>query len=566
MSAIRDKLKLLGVEIAAPKPVSEQRSFDFTTVMDGRWVSTPAGEVFLSETVYPANSPWGRAALRFPSGLDPLCRYQRIPQAANFEPGDWLFIDTETTGLAGGSGTLAFMVGVGRFMGGVFRVRQYLIADPAREPALIAALTEEFSRARGVVSFNGKSFDLPLLDTRAILNGAHRFSPNAAHLDLLPVARRLWKQSVENCTLGCLEYRILDVLRTEADIAGHLIPMMFFEFLRTGDGSFFPDVAYHNRMDICTMTALLGAAIDAVNGVSGDSIARAEFLIRIGRVEEALPILAASPTSRMRLAGIYKQRRRIAEALPLWGACALEGDATACIELAKHHEHALRDPDSALRWTERAVSGRMTPRELADLEKRMHRLVAKIGRKTAGTRQITLRTPVETDLDDYRRWLRPDAEWTRWDGPWEILDEETAANWIERIRNRIGSDPETARRLEIDCDGVHAGWVTSYRMEDGEGRIALGITLAESGMWGCGIGQKAFSNWIAHWLDNLGAEEVYCETWSGNLRMIRLAERLGFVLCEERSPVVVDGQEYGRPRFRLTRAEYRKAKSSVRLS
>jgi uncharacterized protein YprB with RNaseH-like and TPR domain len=348
--------------------------------MDGSYMTTPQGSVFVTETIYPIGEPCGRGRLQPPENADPLFAYARIPAANQFQAEDWLFIDTETTGLAGGTGTIAFLVGVGRFIAERFRLRQYIISDPGQEPALIAALNAEFSGVKGVVTFNGKSFDMPLLDTRAIMNGNAPHSPGLAHLDLLPIARRLWKHAVENCTLGCLEYRILDVLRSGEDIAGHLIPMMFFEFLRTGDGSFFADVAYHNRIDILSMTALLTTAAEALQSESHDPGVRGTFLLRIGRVEEAIPLLRQSPETRTVLALLFKRLKRVDEAAPIWEELARQGDFTACVELAKYHEHHLRDPQSALRWTERAVTGSMTAKQSAEIERRLRRLIGKVER------------------------------------------------------------------------------------------------------------------------------------------------------------------------------------------
>ncbi len=167
-----------------------------------------------------------------------------------------LFLDTETTGLAGGTGTLVFLVGVGRFEGEEFVVRQYFLRQPHEEAAMLQQLQALLEECTGLVTFNGKSFDIPLLRTRAVL---HRLSVDFErlhHFDVLHAARRLWKDQVDSCSLGGLESSILRQHRQQ-DIPGALIPQIYFDFLRNGEASRLPEVLAHNRQDIVSTVALL---------------------------------------------------------------------------------------------------------------------------------------------------------------------------------------------------------------------------------------------------------------------------------------------------------------------
>ncbi len=156
-------------------------------------------------------------------------------QAARFRPrpvSRWAFLDTETTGLAGGTGTYAFLIGVGRVTPEGFRVRQFFMRDYAEEASLLCALSAHLAQFDVLVTYNGKAYDQPLLETRFEWHVRARLSVPMAHLDLLLGARRLWKLRLESCRLVDLERQILGVER-EGDLPGEMIPYVYFEYLRT---------------------------------------------------------------------------------------------------------------------------------------------------------------------------------------------------------------------------------------------------------------------------------------------------------------------------------------------
>jgi len=140
-------------------------------------------------------------------------------------------VDTETTGLAGGSGTYTFMVGIGRFEGDEFRLAQFFLRDPSEEAAQLAAIEKFLAPCQAVVSFNGKSFDLPLLNSRYLINGCPPPLAGAAHIDLLHLSRRLWRARLPSRTLGNLEAKILGLTRAQQDVPGWMIPDLFLDRL-----------------------------------------------------------------------------------------------------------------------------------------------------------------------------------------------------------------------------------------------------------------------------------------------------------------------------------------------
>ena len=171
-------------------------------------------------------------------------------------PESLLFLDTETTGLAGGTGTVAFVVGLGWIEGGALRLVQWLIASFGAERALIARVRERFARAGALVSFNGKSFDVPLLKARARLAGGELDVDGIAHLDLLHATRRLLRAGWPDCRLRTVEAEALRLERVD-DLPGAEAPGAWRRWLERGDGSLLERVLDHNRADLLSLAALL---------------------------------------------------------------------------------------------------------------------------------------------------------------------------------------------------------------------------------------------------------------------------------------------------------------------
>ena len=283
-----------------------------------------------------------------------------------------LYLDTETTGLAGGTGTYAFLVGVGFFDGDEFEVRQFFMRDLDEEPALLTVLEETFRRFDGFVTYNGAGFDLPLLETRFVL-GRRRFPGDVFHVDLLGPARRLWSARLADCRLGTVEQDVLGFLRDD-DLPGALIPTVYFEYLRRKRPDELPRVFEHNRHDILSLAALTGWVADAVARAPHPEL-DPEALAGLGRMLEAAEperSLACyrlapgtglpTPTRErllLRLAHREKQLARWDEARALWEAAARsprEFDPRPWEEIAKVHEHRRRDLPAARALVEAALT------------------------------------------------------------------------------------------------------------------------------------------------------------------------------------------------------------------
>jgi uncharacterized protein YprB with RNaseH-like and TPR domain len=316
------------------------------------------------------------------------------------EGGRLLYLDTETTGLAGGTGTYAFLVGVGFFDGDHFEVRQLFMRDLDEEPALLTHLEEIFQRFDGFVTYNGSGFDLPLLETRFVL-GRRRFPGTVFHVDLLGPARRLWSDRLADCRLGTVEQHALRFTRDD-DMPGALIPTVYFEYLRRKRPDELPRVFEHNRHDILSLAALTGWVADAVVRAPVPDF-EPEALAGLGRLLEPseperslacyrMALDSGLPTPfrerlLLRLAQGEKRRARWDEARALWEAAARgprDFDPRPWEEIAKVHEHRRRDLPAARRVVEEALElarrHRASERVLAAFEHRLERLARRLER------------------------------------------------------------------------------------------------------------------------------------------------------------------------------------------
>ncbi|PYV16851.1 MAG: hypothetical protein DMG21_10335 [Acidobacteria bacterium] len=248
--------------------------------VEGQVERNEAGEFFLARQALPFGRPYGRlrigdiAAANLealdiflgPSRNGAGARHGALTEAERL-----VFLDTETTGLAGGTGTVAFLIGVGKVEGSSFVVRQFFLRDYPEEKAALRALAELLVDAEGLVTFNGKTFDVPLLETRHTLARMKSPFPRLAHLDMLHPSRQMWKLRLESCALTDLERAVLGIAR-EGDVEGSEIPAIYFDYLRTGDPRGLAPVFYHNALDILTLAALAVELARVIEGArNGES-------------------------------------------------------------------------------------------------------------------------------------------------------------------------------------------------------------------------------------------------------------------------------------------------------
>ncbi len=407
--SLADKLKSLGVRVGTtdlrPKSQEETADYPIQSVVEGRFVPTPRGDTFVTEQAYPADYRHGLTPLRTSVPLLTVGQWARDERISDLPIEAFAFLDTETSGLAGGTGTYAFLVGVGRFEGDEFHLAQYFMRDPSEEPALLEGLIKFLAPCAALVTFNGKAFDAPLLTTRYSLHSIPAPHADLAHLDLLPLARRLWRDRLPSRALKYLEENILGAPRTTDEVPGYEIPYLYFDYLRTGDARPLKGVFYHNAMDIVALAALMNHIASVLHAPFGgqveyglDFIALARLFEDLHRWEDAARLYERGLETGLsetdfgpavqRLSTLQRRRGDLEAAVSLWKKAAEDGHIYACIELAKYHEHQRRDLTEALKWTMKAeelVSSLDIPRYeyqhwMEELEHRKERLYEKAHR------------------------------------------------------------------------------------------------------------------------------------------------------------------------------------------
>jgi uncharacterized protein len=376
------------------------------TLVPGDLHETPLGTSYVIRTLHTLDHAHGSEALNswLDRSLAGAAAFTRDPRLATVDPRRCLFLDTETTGLGGGAGTLVFLVGVGLFTDDGFEVRQYFLRNPAEEPAMLHAIQDLLARYDALVTFNGRSFDVPLLSMRYVVNQQATQVDRWPNLDLLHPARRLWKRRLESCRLAALETAILGVQRTNADVPGWLIPQLYHEFLQSGDARQMARVVYHNLIDVLSMVTLathlcgifMQSDLAEIKLPHDDLLSLARWYDGLGMIDQAEQAYRATLSTARHdfdraitlesLAALYKRQERRADAVQCWESLAalVPSNLTARLELSKYHEWTTGDIGQAMEWTKDALrivmSGPQTPgRESAldDLMYRMERLKRK---------------------------------------------------------------------------------------------------------------------------------------------------------------------------------------------
>jgi len=386
-----------------PMPAAARSAGHFIQdLMSGEVVRTAFGEHFETERVWERHRRHGSVGICDLEGLPEDLLHElsdsAIPHA---HPTRWAFLDTETTGLMGGTGTYAFLIGVGSIDSTGFRLRQFFMRDYGEEASLLSRLAEYLAPFDVLITYNGKSYDQPLLETRfRMVRSRHPFD-RMEHLDLLFGARRLWKLRLESCRLVDLENRILGVER-EGDLPGELIPYCYFEFLRTQKAFEIVPIFHHNAIDILSLACLTAIVPFAFRSPEqaelrhgADLIGLARWVNQAGREEEALRLFRRAIDMGLPDDLLYRtlwdiavMERRLGRqdaALAILTELAGEKNAfraRAFEALAKHYEHRERNYSMALEMTRSAQSVEDT----AALRRRVDRLKARLTRSAQALR------------------------------------------------------------------------------------------------------------------------------------------------------------------------------------
>jgi uncharacterized protein len=364
-------------------------------VLPGELRQTPHGSVHVVDRYYEPHHCHGRVPVggALEAGAEVVSALALDVGLAAVDPRRMLLLDTETTGLSGGMGTVPFLVGLGWFEDQSLRVQQFLLRQPGDEAPMLQALAERLAWASCIVSYNGKSFDWPLVRNRYVL---HRVPlPTAPpHLDLLHCARRIYRRRLARLKLVDLETELFDMHR-EGDVPGWAIPAIYFRYLRDGDPTGLSQVVEHNAHDLVALAALLAQLAEGFRELRRhddprDHLSYAEVAARAGDEARAWEFARAAAegggeddcSARAWLLCARLARRRgdvNAEQAALEQAAAVAADeataAEAHLALAKLHEHRRRDYACALAHAPQAL--------LLEGEEANARRVARLTRKAA---------------------------------------------------------------------------------------------------------------------------------------------------------------------------------------
>lgn len=411
MSSMRDRMNRLRGDSSEKDKQTEQ---DTSTVEeqkeqvhedDEEWVSpvwetfdvklvtNDVGSFLLRKVVYPKHFRHGHHA------LEEL--HEAAPALTAFHPTDRmtaehiLFLDLETTGLGVGTGNVPFMVGIGYMSKEHFVIEQALIRHPAEERAMLHYLMEKLKSYTFLSTYNGKTFDWPLVQNRFILNGLGRKMWEPKHLDFLHPARSIWRNTLVSCKLSHVEEERLGIHRVE-DVPGSLAPQLYFQFLASGDPAPLEGVFRHNETDMLSLACLAIRFGHLLNGnidrfiplpdEPEEMVRTGLFLERMGKVELpnqlfelAMKAEQSNPSTLNMLAARDKKAGNWVRAVLLWQKAIIHSTTTfglaaqeASIELAMYHEHKLKDYDSALSYTNVAFEHALNHSQLArrDTKKR----------------------------------------------------------------------------------------------------------------------------------------------------------------------------------------------------
>ncbi len=399
---------LLSQTQAHPSPSPIERPI---STIDGLTaVDYPSGSVLYRDVLHPYDQFYGAYEIAwgmgdsFPRDVPPF-----LTAASGSTPESWAFVDCETTGLSGGTGTLAFLVAVGRPHADGFLIRQFFLREPADECGMLEGIEESLAGVTTLWTFNGLCFDLPLLETRFRFWRRPFERNNYAHVDLLVPTRVLYRRRITQCTLGSLEERILKMAREE-DLPGSEVPAVYFEYLQQGHSPRLHRVLEHNRIDVLSLAvyaSYLWRVFDHQTMLRlqypEDLLSLAQYYYRRREWDQAhqcleeLSSFALGPLlevecHRLR-AYLHKRSGDFAAAQRYFGLLADHPHANkiaALVEQAKHFEHRAKDFSRALQLTNRAISLRereLSPEQIDDAEDGLGALYhrrARLQRKLTG--------------------------------------------------------------------------------------------------------------------------------------------------------------------------------------
>ena len=351
MSDILSRLKALGVSKGMPeKPSEPRKASDQMAALQavfphGFVEENDHGLCFINRLEQPLSQPHGdvdMARQLMPSRLFDSIMGMNIPRKE-----DTLAFDTETSGLSNGSGSFIFMLGLGYFKGDSYIVDQLILPDLGDESAFLRQTELIFSRFPILISYSGKGFDIPMLQARLNFHLFPDFTKEIAHIDLLNLTRRYWKPSLGSVRLANIEQYILRLQRGDEEVPGYLAPELYRDFLRDGDAEHISGVAYHNQIDVVSLSAFLlylndlavrgesDPAVMAASGMHEPALMRHNLSFFSGKVISGID--GFSDKEKKSIAAGFMTSGETEKALPILESLAANGDCGAASKLMKYY-------------------------------------------------------------------------------------------------------------------------------------------------------------------------------------------------------------------------------------
>jgi len=386
-----------------PSELRRRLDLSVDDVVAGTEIATSVGPTYVREWRYPLEYVHGRHPLgryielqaSFSASKDPFGVLGGYKQPLDFS--QVAFFDTETTGLSGGTGTYVILAGIGYFTRRDFTIKQYFLRDYHEEPALLAGVQGELNKRSALISFNGRTFDVPLLQTRFILFDTEPPQMLDFHWDLLHSSRRVYGWQLESCSLSTLERSVLQFERA-IDLPGAEIPARYFSYLREQNAAQLEGICEHNRDDLLSLVSLSSTLLELAldpgqfHDTAHDFVGLGRSYELEGQLERAVELYTAGLAGldgdsrhvcdrvRLRLARVLKRLGRYAEAAEQWEELitSQRPPLEPYVELAKHYEHRLLRCSRALELVDEALPRIPPGRQRENLLHRRRRLQRKL--------------------------------------------------------------------------------------------------------------------------------------------------------------------------------------------
>lgn len=402
MQDLIDKLRSLGVEIQKATDIrqSESGPAKLGAVLDGEWIWGNDQKIFRISKQIPYGHMVGRQKL---DEIKPSAHIHQLFELSE-NPwhgyGEFVFVDTETSSLSIGAGSFVFLIGLCFFTPSGLRVEQIFLPDVSHEALFLNYFDNRLNGFTTIVTYNGKSFDIPILRSRFTINRIPYSFDDLVHLDLLHTARKIWKLRLESRKLGDIENHILGVKRTNEEIPGWLVPQMYFDYLESGNAELLEGVFYHNEMDIISLALLFGLINNFASDNFGhlreenslDILSIGEIIRRGKNFELAEKVFELGyekdshenipPELIRKYADVLKRNGNWERAIALWKIATNSGDYLSCIALAKYYEHTAKACNEAFVWSKKGLDLYQligtSKKQIRSIEHRIERIQRKL--------------------------------------------------------------------------------------------------------------------------------------------------------------------------------------------